>query len=65
MTTRYSEKLKQNITINSDNSVKCQDGSEYSKSELELLQNCTDKGIMTIHKIKNAFSGEIINEKNY
>jgi len=57
MTTRYSEKLNQQITINPDNSVICQDGTNYSKSELSLLNNCTDKGIMAVHKLKNAFNG--------
>jgi hypothetical protein len=57
---RYSEKLHQHITINPDNSVKCQDGTIYSKQELSKIQNLSDAGYMAIHKIKHAFNGEIV-----
>ena len=59
MTTRYSNKLNQNITVNSDGTVKCQDGTEYSKQELKSITGMTDKGISAVHKIKYAFSGTI------
>lgn len=61
MQKRYSSKLKQHITVNADNSVKCEDGTEYSKVELLHIQNLSDAGYMAIHKIKHAFNGEIIN----
>jgi hypothetical protein len=57
---KYSHKLQQHITINPDNSVKCQDGTIYSKSELSKIQNLSDAGYMAIHKLKSAFNGEIV-----
>jgi hypothetical protein len=56
---KYSHKLQQNITINPDNSVKCQDGTIYSKQELSKIQNLSDAGYMAIHKLKSAFNGTI------
>ena len=59
MKTQYSQKLNQNITVNQDGSVKCQDGTEYSKSELKTITGMTDAGISAVHKLKFAFMGAV------
>ena len=60
MTTRYSNKLKQNITIKNDGSVLCDDGTHYSKKEMSLIKGSGDDEIKLIHGIKKIFLGEVV-----
>lgn len=60
----YSEKLKQNYTVNSDKTVTFQDGTNYKMSEMSLISGSSDSTMIAVHKIKGAFLGELILFKN-
>jgi len=55
---QYSKILKQNITVN-DNSVTCEDGTIYSRAEMQLIKDLTDEEKFKLHKVKKIFRGEI------
>jgi len=61
MQEKWSEILQQKITIDRKaGTVKTEDGNIYTRQELELLQNCSDKLKLSLHKIKNNFEGQIV-----
>ena len=57
MKTKHSKILNQKIIINDDGSIFCSDGTEYKKSEIELLQGISDSMKVSIHKIKKSLNG--------
>ena len=57
---KYSEVLKQNIIINPDGTIICEDDTFYKKHELKRLMNCEDCQKIMVHNIKKIFRGEII-----
>jgi len=61
MQEKWSEILQQKITIDRKaGTVKTEDGNIYTRQELELLQNCSDKLKLSLHKIKNIFNGDLV-----
>ena len=56
----YSEKLKQSYNINPDKTVTFEDGTNYNMNEMSLIKNSGDDRVVMLHKLKNAFLGEII-----
>ena len=56
----YSEKLKQNYTVNPDKTVTFSDGVNYKMSEMSLISGIDDSTMIAVHKIKGAFFGELV-----
>lgn len=62
MKTKYSQILKQNISINqTDQSITTEDGQIYSREELSLIDGCIPESKIWMHKLKKLFNGEIVN----
>lgn len=61
MIVKYSEILKQGITLDTrTGTATAEDGTVYSKDELNLLYGCSDEMKIKIHKVKKVFQGVII-----
>lgn len=59
---RYSDRIKQEITINDDKSISTADGVYYSAVEVDMLRKI--KGVsMDIHLVKKVFEGTIIDKE--
>lgn len=55
----YSKKLSMYYTITETGSVVFEDGTEYTKHEMSVIQGLNNDDINTIHNIKKVFSGEV------
>jgi hypothetical protein len=61
MRSKYSEILKQNISIDDAKGIiTTEDDTVYNKKELLLLKDCSDNLKYNAHQVKKEFNGEII-----
>ena len=59
MKTKYSQILKQNISVSDTGIIITEDGQEYSRAEQAILKPASDDTKQKLHTLKNVFKGVI------